>query len=124
MKAQVKHGIVDPMLPHAQSRATEFTFLENYSGDVRGSERNMEGWRGHFGQTPEVNRIMVPSELWHAQGLFYKEMGLPLVPKSRGKNDRTKFQRTWKEMADLAGNAFNAFAFNTALILGFIAWKP
>ena len=80
---------------------------------------------GEMGEVA-VSRPLVPPEVWAAQGLYFKEMGLNMTPRVEKKlvgKDIPLGHYTFRDMVDLAGNAFHGFAVNTSMILMYLAWN-
>lgn len=69
------------------------------------------------------NRPVIPPEYMRIQGMWWCEHGINVLPKQDGDPNKP-FTYTWREVVDLAGNSFNAFAAAFSMMTGVAAWKP
>ena len=72
------------------------------------------------------SRLLVPPEIFEAQGWCLEELGICVTPwiASRGARPSDGLHYTFREMVAFAGDAFNGCAFNTAMALAFLVWDP
>ena len=69
------------------------------------------------------SRIVIPEELFAFQGWHLNEHNVSVLPRAPS-TPAQPHSFTYREMADLVGNSFHSHAFNTAILLHFLLWKP